>query len=111
MHISENGDVYLCCSAWLDHSIGNIYKSSLKSIWNSDKAKIIRESILNESFHLCDETVCPRIISGEVNLKRKIYISENDLDIYSQNMRSGPNHISLNYDYSCNLRAGHAGPG
>lgn len=40
--IAENGDVYPC-AGWQDMVVGNVYKQSLKDIWdNSDKLKTIR---------------------------------------------------------------------
>lgn len=103
VHFSATGDVYVCCSAWMGLSLGNIFESDFNDIWNSDKAKSIRQTIFDGSFRYCKHDVCPRIISGQVEneiipdeLKPMVENKQGRLD-------RGPEHLSLNYDKSCNL--------
>ena len=50
--IAENGDVYPC-AGWQDMVVGNVYKQSLKDIWdNSEKLKTIR-SVTQGDFPQC----------------------------------------------------------
>lgn len=52
--ITANGDVYPC-SGWQDYVLGNVYKQSLKDIWeNSERVKELRK-ITNASFPACIE--------------------------------------------------------
>lgn len=52
--IAENGDVYPC-AGWQDMVVGNIYKQTLKDIWeNSEKLKKIR-SVTQGDFPKCLE--------------------------------------------------------
>jgi radical SAM protein with 4Fe4S-binding SPASM domain len=52
--ITANGDVYPC-AGWQDYVIGNVYKQSLKEIWeNSDRVKQLRK-ITQSSFPECLE--------------------------------------------------------
>lgn len=44
LEINQLGDVYLC---YLHESIGNIFSDSLYNIWNSEKAKRVRDKINN----------------------------------------------------------------
>jgi len=47
LHISANGDVFLCCCDYgFETVFGNIYKQSIKDIWNS----IERKNMINKSF-------------------------------------------------------------
>lgn len=52
--IAANGDVYPC-AGWQDYVLGNVYKQSLKEIWeNSNRIKELRQ-ITEASFPLCIE--------------------------------------------------------
>ena len=52
--ITANGDVYPC-AGWQDYVLGNVYRHTLKEIWeNNDKIKELRK-ITQESFPQCIE--------------------------------------------------------
>ena len=52
--ITANGDVYPC-AGWQDYVLGNVYKQSLKDIWeNSERVKTLRK-IKQSSFPQCLE--------------------------------------------------------
>jgi radical SAM protein with 4Fe4S-binding SPASM domain len=52
--ITANGDVYPC-AGWQDYVLGNVYKQSLKEIWeNSERVKELRK-ITQASFPQCIE--------------------------------------------------------
>jgi MoaA/NifB/PqqE/SkfB family radical SAM enzyme len=102
-HLSVNGNVYVCCAAWLKKPLGNFFRDSFENIWNSETAIGIRKSILDESFRFCNKNICPRIISG---LIEKEAIPERLKHVQEEkklHLENGPEHLSLNYDYSCNL--------
>ncbi len=51
--ITVNGDVYPC-AGWQGYVLGNVYKQSLREIWeNSERVKALRK-ITNESFPKCN---------------------------------------------------------
>ncbi|WP_196603707.1 SPASM domain-containing protein [Pectinatus haikarae] len=56
IEILENGEIYNCCSGYImhDYYIGNIYKDSLKDVWNSDKVKKLRFSVASGNFEFCN---------------------------------------------------------
>jgi radical SAM protein with 4Fe4S-binding SPASM domain len=56
-HITADGSVYLCCSGWVDHPIGQVCCHSLATIWNNEAAQSFRESIHDGSFRHC--VSCP----------------------------------------------------
>lgn len=98
-----DGEVYVCCASWLGISLGNIFQCNLADIWNSGNAITIRESILDESFRFCKSSICPRIISGAID-RETIPLKFKDLVANKQSrLDIVPDHLTLNYDNSCNL--------
>ena len=59
--VRDNGDVWQCCTSWIEKPAGNILSDSWKSIWNSDYAKRLRRSMHKGDFSMCDENLCPYI--------------------------------------------------
>ena len=102
-HLAAGGNVYVCCRSWMGISLGNIFESDFSDIWNSETAKTVRESILDGSFRFCRGSVCPRIVTGEV--ERETIPSKFKAAVENKQWRldTGPEHLSLNYDNSCNL--------
>lgn len=100
IEIFGNGDVYVCCNNWLPKTIGNIFQSSMKEIWNSSSAIEIRKSILDDSFRYCNQN-CPYLTSGLVDKESPLQIVE---DVSDKNVVVDyPKWINLCYDRSCNL--------
>jgi len=102
------GDVYLCCPNWLKMPAGNMLQSdTFGEIWNGEKAREIRRSILDGSFKYCNQSLCPYLQTisgtveriGEVEDKELIEIIENGLAA----LPYGPREIRCSYDKSCNL--------
>lgn len=102
-HLSVGGDVYVCCSAWMRKSIGNIFKESFNQVWNSKNAAEIRQSIFDGSFRFCKKDICPRIISGQIEKEAISDKFKAIIEAKKLHLDNGPEEISLNYDYSCNL--------
>jgi radical SAM protein with 4Fe4S-binding SPASM domain len=51
MSILFNGDVILCCQDWNRTTIlGNLYRASIKEIWNSDELNKIRRLIMKKQY-------------------------------------------------------------
>ena len=102
------GDVFLCCPNWLRVPAGNILQChSFEEIWNGEKAREIRRSILNGSFEYCDHFTCPflQTISGPVERVEGIK-DEELMQIVENNLTClpyGPKEIKCSYDKSCNL--------
>lgn len=96
--------VYLCCPSWLPTIVGNCEKQDLMTVWNSQKAQQVRDSILDGSFRFCDHLECPRIQSDSLpfvsELKGEL------LDIVHNHktaLQHPPHEMALCYDESCNL--------
>jgi len=104
VHFSTAGNAYLCCSAWLPQSIGNIFKDNFNLVWNSKTALEIRSSILDGSFRFCKKDICPRIISGQIEKEPLLDKYKTIMEAKRVHLDNSPEEISLNYDYSCNLQ-------
>ena len=93
IEIEQNGDTYTCCAdQQFEIPIGNIYKEQIEKVWNSDRAKAIRQAILNDIFSLCHPN-CP-------------YYKTNDKkeDFHKPEMEKFPINIILSADSNCNAR-------
>jgi MoaA/NifB/PqqE/SkfB family radical SAM enzyme len=102
-HLSPNGNVYVCCSAWLNKPIGNFLEKDITEIWNSEAAARIRESIFDGSFRFCNKNVCPRIVSGQIEKEIVPVGLKAVFEEKNPHLKTGPEHLSLNYDNTCNL--------
>jgi len=101
--VDTSGLLYACsCDGYVKKPIGNILEIETKeefvSLLNNN---IMKDSILDGSYRLCDAVVCPfiqdNILSGTV-IKKLFKESTNDLT--SLNLRE----ILLQIDRSCNLQ-------
>jgi len=104
VHLATNGDVYICCRAWCNVSLGNIFNSDFEAIWNSDNAKLIRESIFDGSFRFCNKKMCPLIVSGRHETSGAPIRFKEIYEKKQWKLDFGPEHISVNYDNSCNIQ-------
>lgn len=120
-HIEIRNDlsVGLCpCGGWLPESIGNLGDdTSLDDIYNSEKAKLIRESVLDGSFAFCDPKRCHFLQLGLLPKKDDILSSRSmtwnhtevstpeirDILKYNITMGFTPKFYQLSYDESCNI--------
>ena len=102
-HLTVNGDVFVCCSAWLDKPIGNIYEKEFDEIWNSTEAQEIRRSILDETFRYCNHERCPHIVSDSLSKEARDPKYAKLIEKKPQVLDQGPQLLSLNYDFTCNL--------
>lgn len=102
-HLTANGNVYVCCQSWLNMPLGNFWESNLPDIWNSEAALNIRESILDGSFRYCRADICPRIIAKEIEHEKIPLQIQANASTGKCDLNSGPGHLSLNYDNTCNL--------
>jgi organic radical activating enzyme len=102
--------IYNCCPGWVDDSIGSLpYEDSLDTVWNGEKSKEFRKSILDGSFSHCKKCNCSFIQNGSLPevedvlngkhgshfqkiVKEKVLESEQ------------PYFVNLCYDMSCNLK-------
>ena len=93
---------YLCCPSWLDVDVWD--GKSIKSSFNSDKSKEVRESILDGSYKYCNEKQCPYLSGLKNNNLSKKFIKKDKKII--NNLRSNVEIKTVNFcfDRSCNFQ-------
>lgn len=94
---------HLCCPGWLKEDVyesGNILKD-----FNSDKANIIRDSIVDGSYRYCDENQCPHLswIQKGKNLDGR-FIQKTSENIKKLKEQTSLRNINLCFDESCNYK-------
>ena len=92
--------VYSCCPAWLPTKISEI--KDISSVWVNEKLKEVHESILDGSYSLCEERLCP-VLSELVNqgtIDRAFFITH---DEFKKLDYTNPKIINYSFDRSCNL--------
>jgi MoaA/NifB/PqqE/SkfB family radical SAM enzyme len=104
LETTPNGDAYVCCPSWLPVPIGNIGQQAAGEIWHSPIAAELRRSILDGSFRYCSRMHCtaignrqlpgrdaPEAVAAEAAARGAVPAT------------SGPRHVILSHDRSCNL--------
>lgn len=95
--VYQDGKVYTCCPAYIKgYSIGNVFEKSFNEIWNSEKAKSLRNMLVDDDYSLCDLDSCIQLeLMDKQELKNEFY-DEND-------MVKMPDEIYMGWDYDCNV--------
>lgn len=94
LYVYPNGDVRVC--GWSYECIGNILEEEFEDIWHGEKARKMRESILDGSFSLCNQVACQYCANDshldltEEQFKKQAVVAES------------PRIIDAAYDYICN---------
>lgn len=99
------GELYLCCPQTLPESAGNLSTNDFMEVWNSEKAKLIRKSVLDGSFKYCSESTCG--VLQQRRLPRKDEVKNpyhrTIIEHGITHLKKGPDTINMSYDRSCNL--------
>lgn len=100
-------EAHMCCSGWhAAKSIGNPSEQSLKDIWNSEQAKLFRQSIIDGSYRYCLHDSCFFLTDKDYQFP--------ELEAYSETIQAdirrgdgavshGPAFLNCGFDMSCNL--------
>lgn len=96
VRISKTGNMSICCMAY-EGIYGNLFTEEISDIWNSNRAKACRLSLMNHTFSFCSTERCPflsgsEVKNGSVNREK-----------YEFPYREYPDSIAPEVDYSCNL--------
>ena len=95
--IGDKGTTRLCgCPDYLDISCGNMGITDNDEIWNSTLAKILRLSVINNTYTFCSRELC-REFNGNPDGDELLERKEADFT------REYPNIIKVANDYVCNL--------
>jgi pyruvate-formate lyase-activating enzyme len=86
----------MCCPGWNPASIGNLLEEDMHSIWNGEKAKVVRESMTDGSYRYCNAKTCPAMIAGGGD--RII-----PKDTFVDPKLEFPKNMAFSVDNTCNL--------
>lgn len=95
--IGEN--LHLCCPDFLPVSAGSMSGEFFIDCWNSHIARILRLSILNGTFALCNKQYCDLF-----DFHQSIETEGVPIDVYNKEPSAYPSTLMVGIDYSCNLR-------
>lgn len=102
--VHPDGNVFLCCPAWLRRPVGNLLSEPAEQIWNSPRAIEIRKSVLNRSYHNCSTKRCPwlrdRTTSAVENACPQALAA---IRLGKSRLEYLPQKLNLCFDRSCNL--------
>ncbi len=68
--IQPNGDILPCCYSPDDYIIGNIFKSSIKNLLNSDKYNLFRHQLKQSKLPMCQSCKQYNFINNKLNEMR-----------------------------------------
>lgn len=109
LSIFPGGEAYTCCSLHLqpNYYIGNIYKDTAETLWNSERAKRLRYSVAQGDFEYCTE-LCPYLRKGLVEDGYSPLRLRSPQDALVKNyqeqvLTTFPRTIVLCCDETCNL--------
>ena len=85
----ENGNVRIC--GWTNYFLGNLTENTFNELWNGEKAKIFRDSMLDGSYRFCNPAKCPYC----ANEKLDEHLTDYKVPEY-------PEYCSLSYQRECN---------
>lgn len=98
LYIRPTGTVRLC--GWMTKPIGNLLEDDLETIWNSEAARAVRESIRDNSFRFCQTKNCP-LCENDTLKGLPDDLDEAALEQYFTPAEQ-PLEINCAFDYTCN---------
>lgn len=93
---------YLCCPSWLTEPIGD--DGNVMEVFHSDRAKDIRDSILDGTYKYCSEITCPNLSGLKKNIIPEDFIYKSDETIEQIKNSTFPRNLNFNFDKSCNFK-------
>jgi organic radical activating enzyme len=93
---------FLCCPSWLSVDIWD--GKSIQSSFSSDKAKEVRESILDGSYRYCDEKQCPYLSGLKNDVFSNQFLEKNEDNINLLKNKELIETINFCFDRSCNFQ-------
>ena len=93
---------YLCCPSWLPVDVWD--GKSIKSSFFSDKAKEVRESIIDGSYKYCDEKQCPYLSGLKNNNYSTKFVKKDKKSIEFFRNKNEIQTVNFCFDRSCNFQ-------
>lgn len=88
---NAKGDVRMC--GWAMYFLGNLVDNTIEELWNSEKAEIFRQSMLDGSYRFCNKAKCP-------------YLANDKLDelLVDYDVPELPLSVNIGYQLQCNYK-------
>lgn len=97
IEIHQGGRVDCCCSTFINISLGNINKDTIRECWHGIIHKIAVLSTQNHTYSFCNKEMCPFFIGKSKNGKVKL---EDDYLMMDEH----PSVVLAAFDSGCNLK-------
>lgn len=98
LYIRPSGTVRMC--GWMTKPIGNLLENDLETIWNSEAALDVRESIRDGSYRYCLKENCPFCENGSLEeLPEELDEAAKEKYFRPEKL---PLDINCSFDYTCN---------
>ena len=98
----HDNNQFLCCPSWLSTDIWD--DKSIESSFQSEKAKQVRESILDGSYKYCDEIVCPYLSGLKRGTLSPRFVRKNKKTLQHYRKNQQIKIINFCFDRSCNFQ-------
>ena len=100
----DTDGAHLCCSSYLPVVVGDPATQTLEEIWNSPAAIEVRRSIIDGDFRYCLDR-CPAIQENTLLPVTVVPAEQYRAAAAARDapLRSGPRHLAVLYDRTCNL--------
>lgn len=102
---TPRGEATVCC--WVPTKLGNFQTESFEAVWNGDKARAIRRSILDGSFDYCNTEACAFLQSASGPVQPVDRVVDPDMRTVIERgltvLPWGPREVNAGFDRSCNL--------
>jgi len=90
----------LCCPAWLKNEVKDVMiTSNYKDNFYSNKANMLRQSILDGSYRFCKSHMCPHLSAHKKGMFSNMFVDSNHEDFKNPVLK----RVSFGFDRSCNL--------
>jgi len=93
---------YLCCPSWLPVDVWD--GKTIKSSFQSEKAKEVRESIIDGSYKYCDETQCPYLSGLKNDNFSTKFVKKDKKSIEFFRNKNEIQTVNFCFDRSCNFQ-------
>jgi organic radical activating enzyme len=93
---------YMCCPNWLPVDLGD--PNEIATIWTSEMANKVRESMLDGSYRYCIESRCPKLTGLKEGKSHGFMPKEEFLRRKDEYNDPVPKSVKFNFDQSCNLQ-------
>lgn len=93
---------FLCCPSWLPVDIWD--GKSINSSFQGDKAKEVRESIIDGSYKHCDEKQCPYLSGLKNNNHSYKFVKKTEKSIKHFKRKTEIETVNFCFDRSCNFK-------